>query len=159
MKRGFITRAALLAVIMLLGLPGNSLPLPAAQGTQDQNNSPPKEAEKPESKKTKLHIVVTAGQPAAPVQAAHVDVSSQEDHPDLPAIKITDPSGVVDLDVPRGKVLIQVIAQHWSTDGVYCKLTKKNETVRFTLVSNSSPQVAPIVTCDVYEPNADAKPK
>jgi hypothetical protein len=152
MRRGRIAKATLWALIVLLGLSGSLGPRLAAQGAQDKNNNPPPEAEKSAKKaaNTKLHITVTAGQPSQPVHAAHVDVSWEEDN--VPGVtKITDQTGVVDfLDVTRGKVLIQVIAQHWQSSGVRCKLKKDTETVRITLVKQDSPPVAPDMTCEPY---------
>lgn len=149
MRRGRIAKGTLWALIVLLGFSGSLQSRLAAQGTQG-NNNPPQEAEKSAKKaaNTKLHIAVIAGQPSQPVQAAHVDVKWEEAN--VPSMtKITDQTGVVDfLDVPRGKVLIQVIAQHWQSGGVRCKLKKEIETVTITLVKQDSPPVASVMTCE-----------
>ena len=133
MKRGSIGKLALLALFMLVLLGARTQSSP--QESQDENNSPPKESDKAVKKRatTKLHVVVTAGQDPKPIAAAQVDVTSKEEGVTFSASARTDNGGGADLTVPRGKVLIQVVARHWNAGGVLRNLQGEKETVEIKL--------------------------
>jgi hypothetical protein len=134
MKRGSIGKLALLALFMLVLLGARTQSSP--QESQDENNPPPQEPDKAVKKRatTKLHVVVTAGQDPKPIAAAQVDVTSKEEGVTFSASARTDTGGVADfLTVPRGKVLIQVVARHWNAGGVLRNLQGEKETVEIKL--------------------------
>jgi hypothetical protein len=134
MKRGSIGKLALLALFMLVLLGARTQSSP--QESQDENNSPPQEPDKAVKKRatTKLHVVVTAGQDPKPIAAAQVDVTSKEEGVTFSASARTDTGGGADfLTVPRGKVLIQVVARHWNAGGVLRNLQGEKETVEIKL--------------------------
>jgi hypothetical protein len=134
MKKGSIGKFAVLALFVLVLL-CSARAQSSPQGSQDENNSQPKESEKPVKKRetTKLHVVVTAGEDPKPIAAAQVDVTSKEEGVNFSTSARTDSDGGVDLTVPRGKVLIQVIAQHWNSGGVLRNLKGEKETVEIKL--------------------------
>jgi len=115
-----------------------SLPAQSDNPQQEQPNS--QREEKPDSKKltTKLRIEVTAGETGTPVAAAQVDVSSEDENSKFHRVLRTDQKGIVEVEVPRITVLIQVTAPHWDTGGVRRKLKTQSETIQIKLVRNSA---------------------
>jgi hypothetical protein len=141
MPRKLIVTVVVMASFAMLALTAAARPASSKQEAQKENNDA---AKKPESKSlTKLHIAVTAGNPAAPVQAAHVDVTSEEAGVDYHKIVVTDHDGVADIEVPRGRILIQVTAQHFEISGDRRTLTKATETVDIKLVKRSPTEAPP----------------
>ena len=140
MPRKLILTVVVMASFVLLALPGATLPASFGQEAQEENKDAAKKPDKTESKKSliKLHIAVTAGNPAAPVQAAHVDVTSEEAGVDYHKIVVTDHDGVADMEVPRGRILIQVTAPHFEIGGDRRTLTKGTETIDIKLVRKSA---------------------
>ena len=108
-----------------------SISLPAQAQDEGKDTEKKQDTKKP---LTKLHVKVTAGDEAAPVQAAQVDVTSEEEGVSFHKIVRTDHDGKADLDVPRGKVLVQVTAPHWDIGGTRCKLKDQDEQVEIKLV-------------------------
>jgi archaellin len=102
-------------------------PPPAADG-----GTPAKEAPRP-ARTTKLHIIVRGGPGATPISAAKVEVTSQEEGSNFSARAHTGADGGADLVVPRGKVLIQVIAAHWDVGGASPVLQQDKQTVEINL--------------------------
>ena len=88
---------------------------------------------------TKLRIEVTAGDEGNPVEGASVYVRYTEGRKLAKDKKIeqnwkTNKEGVIKVpDVPRGKVLIQVIAQGWKTFGQWYDLDQDEQTVKIRL--------------------------
>jgi hypothetical protein len=125
------TSLAALALVLLAG----AHPQTSTQPPGDQNSPPPAEGARPARQRatTKLHVVVTAGDDNKPVAAAQVDVNSREEGVSFSATMRTNSSGGADFVVPRGKMLIQVIAQHWNADGVIKTLQGEKETVEIKL--------------------------
>ena len=121
-----------LAVFLLMFL-GFTCPL-AAQ-------SPEKEKEKSKEKEsvTTLRIEVTGGEAAKPVDSASVYVKFQQERllRKDKAVEMnvkTNREGVVKLPgVPRGKVLIQVVAPGWKTFGQWYELTQDEQTIKINL--------------------------
>ncbi len=88
---------------------------------------------------TKLRIEVTAGDEANAVEGASVYVRYTEGRKLAKDKKIeqnwkTNKEGVIKVpDVPRGKVLIQVIAPGWKTFGHWYELDQDEQTVKIRL--------------------------
>jgi hypothetical protein len=156
MKRRTIAKAALGALIVAFGLPCDMQLRVEAQGTPENAASPPNPAET-KKVKTKLRVAVIAGNPPEPVQGARVELTWEENKDEPNIVKMTDKKGAADMEVARGKVLIQVIAnaQHWRSNGLRCILQKETESVRITLVKDNTPPVDTVKTCESYMPNHD----
>jgi hypothetical protein len=120
---------ALFALILSAGAQAQSPP----QTSQDESSSQPKDTAKSPKKTTKLHVVVTAGEDPKPVAHAQVDVTWKGEGETISTSAHTDPGGMADLTVPRGKVQIQVIAEHWSSGGTFQDLQGEKETVKIKL--------------------------
>ena len=106
---------------------------------RSQSNSKKEEKGK-ESVTTNLHIEVTAGDKNEPVSNASVYVRFERPggllHKDkkIEMNLRTNQEGVTKVpDVPRGKVLIQVIASGWKTFGQWYTLEKDEETIKIKL--------------------------
>lgn len=88
---------------------------------------------------TKLRIEVTAGSEGTPVEGASVYVKWNEDRKLRRDKKVeqnwkTNKDGFVKVpDVPRGKVLIQVIAPNWKTFGQWYDLDQDEQTIKIRL--------------------------
>lgn len=96
-------------------------------------NAPPAAGEKPAKKTTKLHLVVKGGEDSKPVAGAQVDITSQDEGADFSTEIHTGPDGIADIVVPRGKVLIQVIAAHFAVGGASQNLQSEKQTVEIKL--------------------------
>lgn len=98
--------------------------------------------EKPSSKdneSTKLRIEVTAGEKSEPVDSASVYVKFQKERL-LAKDKMiemnvkTNREGVAKIPtVPRGKVLVQVIAPGWKTYGKWYDVSEEEQTIKINL--------------------------
>ncbi len=88
---------------------------------------------------TTLRIEVTAGEKAVPVDSASVYVRYRETHlikknKTIEMNVKTNREGISKLPgVPRGKVLIQVIAPGWKTFGQWYELTQDEQTIKIIL--------------------------
>ena len=117
----------LLALLVIL--------LPSSLSAQS-GDKPAKE--KPEGT-TKLRIEVTAGDEGNPVEGASVYVRFTEGRKLAKDKKIeqnwkTNKEGVIKVpEVPRGKVMIQVIALGWKTFGQWYELDQDEQTVKIRL--------------------------
>ncbi|MBI1750889.1 MAG: carboxypeptidase regulatory-like domain-containing protein [Acidobacteria bacterium] len=98
-----------------------------------------KAAKEKEGVATKLRIEVTAGEGGDPVEGASVYVRYEEERKFGKDKKIeqnwkTNKEGVVKVPaVPRGKVLIQVIAPGWKTFGQWYDLDQEEQTIKIRL--------------------------
>lgn len=97
-----------------------------------------KETKAPDSRTTKLRIVVTANE--KPVGNASVYVKFSEPgglfrHDKLAEMSFkTNEDGSVKVpEVPRGKILIQVIAKGWHTYGKWYEIEAESETIQIKL--------------------------
>jgi len=119
------------AGLVLLGL---LLALPCAAQSQKEQR---KEADKDAA--SKLRIEVTGGDAAEPVDNASVYVRWERDRKFAKDQKFeqnwkTNKEGVVKVPaVPRGKILIQVIAQGWKTFGQWYEFDQDEHTVKIRL--------------------------
>jgi hypothetical protein len=124
--------------------------LPATAASQSEEK---KAAQEPESKKAqskegdadreegqvRLRIEVTGGEKAEPVENASVYVKYVEERSLRRDRKIemnvkTNRDGRVTVPrVPRGKVLVQVIATGWKTFGQWFDIEKDDETIKIRL--------------------------
>ncbi|MGB7023299.1 MAG: hypothetical protein WBD73_05820 [Candidatus Acidiferrales bacterium] len=88
-----------------------------------------------------LQIVVTGGNSGKPVDNASVYVRYEEPrflrHPRKIELDLkTDMAGIAKVrDVPRVKIMIQVVKDGWSPFGQYYVLDKKEETIQIHLKS------------------------
>lgn len=88
---------------------------------------------------TKLRLEVTAGEKDQPVENASVYVKYVQERVLAKDKKIemnlkTNREGIVKVpEIPRGKVLIQVIAEGWKTFGRWYDLEKDEQTIRVHL--------------------------
>jgi hypothetical protein len=112
------------------------LALPAA--AQAQEKSEPEE-KKEESETARLHVKVTGGEGKKPVEGASVYVRFFEERR-LAKDKRremnlkTAPDGEVRVPpVPKGKILIQIVAPGWRTFGKWYDITKDEETIEIHL--------------------------
>jgi hypothetical protein len=107
-----------------------------AQSSQKPEKEKPKEKE---DGTTRLRIEVTAGDSGTPVENASVYVRYTEEHKLSRDKKIeqnwkTNRDGVVKIPgLPRGKVVIQVIAPHWKTFGQWYELDQEEQTIKIRL--------------------------
>lgn len=135
MKNEFLRTVARMALFVVLASPCLALTLSRHQEPQTENKDAEKKQDKPEIKKvfTKLHVKITAGNNSAPIQAAKVNVKSEEEGVSYDKVFWTDHEGKVDVDVPRGRVRVQVTAQHWDNGGTQRTLREQEETVEIKL--------------------------
>ena len=88
---------------------------------------------------TRVRVEVTAGEKDQPVENASVYVRYQQERLLARAKKIemnvkTNRDGVAKLpNLPRGKILVQVVAPGWKTFGQWYELEKEEETIRIKL--------------------------
>ena len=134
LSRAFGTGRALPLVLCAFLLQTTTL---VAQSQSNDKKDKPKE-----SGTTNLHIEVTAGDKSEPVGNASVYVRFERPGSLLRLHKDkkvemnlrTNQEGVTKVsDVPRGKVLIQVIASGWKTFGQWYTLEKEEETIKIKL--------------------------
>jgi hypothetical protein len=123
------------AVLVFLG--GAALLFPA--GTSGQSSPPAKPKTEKQGGFTKLHVAVTAGEKNQPVENASVYVrfvqerALGKDRKTEMNVK-TNRDGIVKVpDVPRGKVLIQVVAEGWKTFGRWYDIEGEEETIKIHL--------------------------
>lgn len=123
------------AVLVFLG--AAALVFPA--GTCGQSSSPAKPKTEKQSGFTKLHVEVTAGEKNQPVESASVYVRFVQervlgkDKKTEMNVK-TNHDGIVKVpDVPRGKVLIQVVAEGWKTFGRWYDIEGEEQTIKIHL--------------------------
>ena len=92
------------------------------------------------SKIVRLTIVVTGGEDKQPVDSASVYVRYVEERKLIKDKKIemnlkTNMAGVCHVpEIPRGKFLIQVIAEGWKTYGEYFEVNQAEQTINIALV-------------------------
>jgi hypothetical protein len=121
------------AWVLLLGL--SLILLPSVLNAQTGD----KPAKQKQEGTTKLRIEVTAGDEGKPVDGASVYVRYTEGRVLGKDKKIeqnwkTNKEGVVKVpELPRGKVLIQVIAPGWKTFGQWYELDQDEQTVKIRL--------------------------
>ena len=117
-----------LAVVVLAGAALGWTPASGAAGKPDKEN--PVSA---------LQIVVTGGDPGKPVDNASVYVRYEEPrflrHPRKIELDLkTDLAGIAKVrDVPRVKIMIQVVKDGWRPFGQYYVLDKEEETIKIHL--------------------------
>lgn len=105
-----------------------------------QSNSSDKNDKSSESGTTKLRIEVIAGDKDAPVANASVYVRFtksggflRKDKKFEMSLKTSQEGTVKAPEIPRGKVLIQVVAPGWKTFGKWYTLEKDEETIKIKL--------------------------
>jgi hypothetical protein len=132
-KPAFAWQSGPSACVLLLALSVILLPSVLSAQTGD------KPAKEKQEGTTKLRIEVTAGDEANPVEGASVYVRYTEGRKLGKDKKIeqnwkTNKDGVIKVpEVPRGKVLIQVIAPGWKTFGQWYDLDQDEQTVKIRL--------------------------
>ena len=110
--------------------------VPAGRAQSDPKE---KEKEKSESEFVKLRIEVTATEKNIPVDSASVYVKFQKERmlakdKTVEMNTKTNREGVAKVpSVPRGKVLIQVIAPGWKTFGQWYDLNEDEQTIKISL--------------------------
>ncbi len=123
----------LAAGVFLFGLTVGLLP------TVLSAQSGEKPAKEKESTTTKLRIEVSAGDASDPVEGASVYVRFEEERKFAKDKKVeqnwkTNKEGIIKVpSVPRGKVLIQVIAPGWKTFGQWYSLDQEEQTIKIRL--------------------------
>ncbi len=105
-----------------------------------QGKDPGKGAQQPDhNASTQLRIEITAGEKAAPVEMASVYVRYVVKHTMAKDENIemnikTNKEGVAIANgIPRGKVLVQVIAEGWKTFGKWYDATEDEQTIKIRL--------------------------
>jgi hypothetical protein len=123
------TLIVLLSLVLLLPL--------AVRGQNKDSN--PKDKSDPASKTAHLTIVVTAGDDKKPVDSASVYVKYVTERKLAKDKKIemnlkSNLSGVCHVpEIPRGKILIQVVAEGWKPFGEYYELDQAEQMINITL--------------------------
>lgn len=132
MTLGGKLRWAVLAVVLAL-----CLPLAAAAQEPEKKDEP---EERGEPGRVLLRIEVTAGPRNTPVDSASVYVRFPEDGVSVRKKLVemnlkTNAEGVtrVPEPLPRGRVLIQVVAPGWRTFGRWYDIEKREETIKIRL--------------------------
>lgn len=117
---------------MAVGVVALCLAMAIAVSSQPAGDKDKKSKEPPT---TKIHLQVTAGENDAPVDNASVYVRYEGHRHKLVEMNLkTNQDGSVKVpEVPRGKVLIQVIATGWKTFGQWYNLEKEEETIKVKL--------------------------
>ena len=88
---------------------------------------------------TRLHVEVTGGDPAAPVEAASVYVRylvkhrMAKDETIEMNLKTNRDGTVVVPFVPRGEVTVQIVAEHWKPFGQKYQMTEDEQTLKIHL--------------------------
>lgn len=88
---------------------------------------------------TRLHVEVTGGDPAAPVEAASVYVRylvkhrMAKDETVEMNLKTNRDGTVVVPFVPRGEVTVQIVAEHWKPFGQKYQMTEDEQTLKIHL--------------------------
>jgi hypothetical protein len=124
------TIAVLASLVLLVAVPG--------RGQDKDANSRGKSD--PDSKITHLTINVTGGEDKKPIESASVYVRYVVDRKLAKDKKIemnlkTNLSGIVHVpEIPRGKFMIQVIADGWKTYGEYFDVNQAEQTINIALV-------------------------
>jgi hypothetical protein len=114
--------------VVLAALLAAAAPLARARPGQNSKNE-----------RTKLRIVVTAGKKDQPVDNASVYIRFKEPRLLRKEKKIeidlkTNREGVAVMpDLPRGDVIIQVVAEGWKTFGQHFKLEQDEQTIHIKL--------------------------
>ena len=132
-KRQPSRRYGIGAQLLLLGLGLFLLPSALSAQTGD------KPAKEKEAGVTKLRIEVTAGKEGDPVDGASVYVKWSEDRKLRKDKKVeqnwkTNKDGIVKVpNLPRGSILIQVIAPGWKTFGQWYDLDQEEQTIKIRL--------------------------
>jgi hypothetical protein len=113
-------------------------PEPARSETPAPEKTAPEKPTKPSGVST-LHIEITAGEKDKPVDSASVYVrypkTGMFGREKLPEMDLkTNRDGIVKVpNVPRGKVLIQVMAPGWRTYGRWYDLDQSEHTIKIKL--------------------------
>lgn len=121
--------------LLALAAPG----MGAQQGHPPPSSAPAPPAEKEKDKTTTLKIVVTGGEKDQPVENASVYIRYREarflrkDRQIELNLKTNREGVAVMPDLPRGTVLIQVVAEGWNTYGHYFVLDQAQQVVRIHL--------------------------
>ena len=105
-----------------------------------QGKDPKQDVPKPDSTATtRLRIEVTAGEKSAPLDMASVYVRfvvkhfmAKDENAEM-NIKTNREGVVVANDIPRGKVLIQVVADGWKSFGKWYDATENEQTIKIHL--------------------------
>ena len=108
--------------------------LTAAAALGQSGQQPKAKPQKP----TRLRIEVTAGEKNHPVENASVYVKYAQERALTKDKKIemnlkTNRDGVAKVDIPRGKVLVQVIAEGWKPFGRWYDLEEDEQTIKIRL--------------------------
>lgn len=110
-----------------------------AGAQSEKKKSDLKEKSSSEEGVTLLRVEVTAGEKNEPVDSASVYIKFQKERM-LAKDKMiemnmkTNREGVAKIPaVPRGKVLVQVIAEGWKTFGKWYDITESEETIKINL--------------------------
>jgi hypothetical protein len=112
----------------------------AVAGRGQDNAADPKGKSDSASNTVRLTIVVTGGDDKQPVDSASVYVRYVQERKYAKDKKIemnlkTNTSGVCHVpEIPRGKFMIQVIADGWKTYGEYFDVNQSEQTINIALV-------------------------
>jgi hypothetical protein len=105
-----------------------------------QAKDPNKENPKPDSNATtRLRIEVTSGEKSAPLDMASVYVRyvvkhiiGKDEHVEM-NIKTNREGVAIAMDIPRGKVLVQVVAEGWKAFGQWYDAAENEQTIKIHL--------------------------
>ena len=147
MSRKLTSLACLLTVALVGMLCVYVLPAASAQQAQNapaksdsEKPGPPEQpAKPPPPPQVTIHIEVTAGEKNKPVENASVYVRYNEPHK-IKADKLIEMNVKTSVDgkvrvplVPKGRILIQVIAEGWKTYGRWFDLTEDGQVFKIHL--------------------------
>ena len=133
-RAGEPARISRAAVLCLLGLVLSAAALQAQAAKKDA-----KQKQETKDLVTTIKIVVTAGPKEIPVPNASVYIRYADPHFLHPNSQIeldlkTDMKGVTELkDLPRRRIIIQVVKSGWQPFGKYFDLTKAEEMIKINL--------------------------
>lgn len=129
----------LLAAVLISGRVFACQAAPAQQQDAPPPDSKPENPPDAKPVRVVIHIEVTAGDKNIPVDSASVYVRYNEAHK-IKSDKLVEMNVKTNMDgkvrvplVPKGKILIQVIAPHWKTFGRWFDLTEDGQVFKIHL--------------------------
>jgi hypothetical protein len=112
---------------------------PASLMSARGNAATPAQAKSDSTAGTRLHLEITGGDPAGPVEGASVYVRylvkhrmAKDENVEM-NLKTSHDGTVMVPFVPRGEVTVQIVAEHWKPYGQKYQMTEDEQTIKIHL--------------------------